>query len=448
VLGAIIVDDFRALADAVAADVAAGRLRPGDRLPTQRRFARDRGVAVSTASRVYGELVRRGLAVGEVGRGTFVRAGRGDPAPIPTEPAGSRVDLELNFPVLPDQAQRLAPVLHGLLRPDVLDAALRPASRAAAGPAREAAADLLTVPGWAPHPDRVLFAGSGRQAIAAAVSALVPAGGRLAVEALTYPVVRGIAARLGVDLVPVACDDAGLRPDALAACAPVHAVYLQPSLHNPVGWTMPPARRAELAELLDRLDAPVVEDRVYSFLRPDPVPLAALAPGRTIVVDSLSKRVAPGLTVGYLVVPPQWQARVAGALRGGGWSPTAFALEVATRLAATGTAAAIQEDKRSDAAARQRLVAERLAGSAVRADPASYHCWWELPPPWRAETFVAAAARRGVAVTPGAAFAVSASHAPNAVRLALGTPPLPVLDAALTTLAAIAAGLPADDGLE
>src|SRR4051812_13124622 len=377
------MDDFRALADALAADIAAGRLRPGDRLPTQRRFARDRGVAVSTASRVYGELVRRGLAVGEVGRGTYVRAGRGEPAVMRLEPVTDRVDLEMNFPILPDQAERLAPVLHGLLRPDALDAALRPIASAGGAPAREAAAELVAAPGWAPDPGRLLFAGSGRQGVAAAVSALVPPGGRLAVEALTYPVVRGIAARLGVDLVPLACDEAGLRPDALAACGPVQAVYLQPSLHNPVGWTMPTARRAELAELLDRLDVPAVEDRVYGFLRPDPVPLAALAPTRTIVVDSLSKRIAPGLTVGDLGGPPRLQGRVVGALRGGGWNPSAFALEAATRLAAAGAVARIEQDKRADAAARQRLVAERLAGFTVRADPVSYHCWWELPVPWR-----------------------------------------------------------------
>ncbi|MGH3460567.1 MAG: GntR family transcriptional regulator, partial [Kribbellaceae bacterium] len=68
------MEDYRLIADRLAADVAAGRLRPGDRLPPQRRFARENGIASSTASRVYGELVRRGLAVGEVGRGTFVRA--------------------------------------------------------------------------------------------------------------------------------------------------------------------------------------------------------------------------------------------------------------------------------------------------------------------------------------------------------------------------------------
>ncbi|MBZ9641122.1 GntR family transcriptional regulator, partial [Streptomyces sp. PSKA30] len=73
------MDDYVRLADRIADDIAAGRLRPGQRLPPQRAFARRRGIAPSTAGRVYGELVRRGLVVGEVGRGTFVRAA--PPAP-------------------------------------------------------------------------------------------------------------------------------------------------------------------------------------------------------------------------------------------------------------------------------------------------------------------------------------------------------------------------------
>ncbi|MEU1026985.1 GntR family transcriptional regulator, partial [Streptomyces sp. NPDC005904] len=66
--------DYRRVADAVAREIEAGTLRGGERLPTQRAFARRRGIANSTAIRVYGELARRGLVVGEVGRGTFVRA--------------------------------------------------------------------------------------------------------------------------------------------------------------------------------------------------------------------------------------------------------------------------------------------------------------------------------------------------------------------------------------
>jgi len=436
--------DYQRIADELAASIADGRLRAGDRLPPQRRLARRHGIAGSTAARVYAELIRRGLAVGEVGRGTFVRASRPPAEPALAEPAEALVDLELNFSVLPDQPALVAASLGGMLRHDVLDAALRPVGAAGTAPARAAAARLLTRAGWRPDPRHVLFAGNGRQAIAASVAALVPPGRRLGVEALTYPIVKGIAARLGVTLVPLAMDDDGVTPEAIRSAGALHAVYLQPTLHNPLGTTMPAGRRAEIAALLDELDLYAIEDGIYAFLREDVPPLAERAPGRVVVVDSVSKRLAPGLTAGFVVTPPHVTARLGAALRSGGWSVTRFALDAVTRLLTDGTAEAVQRAKREDAAARQDLVRERLAGFTVTADPHAYHCWWRLPRPWRAETFVAAAARRGIAVTPAAAFTVGAGHAPDAVRLALGSPAPGTLSAALGALAAIARQAPED----
>lgn len=442
------MDDYRRVADAVAADIAAGRLRPGDRLPPQRAFARRRGIAASTAARVYRELGRRGLVVGEVGRGTFVLAAERRTAPALAEPAGARVDLELNYPVVPEQAPLLAAGLDRLMRPDVLDAALAPAGVAGTPAAREAAAALLAADGWAPAPEDVLFAGNGRQAIAAAVAALVPPGGRLAVEALTYPLVKGIAARLGVTPVAVPVDEHGMVPGALAdahRAAPLGGVYLQPTLHNPYGTTMPEARRAELGALLGRLGLCAIEDRIWAFLREDgPPPLASFAPDHAIPVDSLSKRLAPGLSVGFAAVPRRLAGRVAAALRSGAWGPARFALEAASGWVADGTVEAIVKAKRADAASRQRIAADRLAGAAIRSDPGSYFCWWELPAPWRAETFVAAAARRGIAVTPAAAFVVGGAAAPRAVRFGLASPTEDVLAGALDVLAEIAGGSPDD----
>lgn len=440
------MDDYRLIADGLAADIAAGRLRPGERLAPQRRFARQRGIASSTAARVYQELIRRGLAVGEVGRGTFVRAGAPAAEPALAEPGGARVDLELNFAVLPEHPGLLQQGLERLLRSDQLGASLRPMTAAGTQNARRAATSLLARTGWEPEPQQVLFAGSGRQAIAAAIAALVPAGERLGVETLTYPLVKGIAARLGVTLVPLAMDDAGLLPAALAAAPPLRAVYLQPTLHNPLGITVPDERRAELAALLDQKDVYALEDGIYGFLRPDQPPLAALAPERAILVDSLSKRLAPGLTLGFLVTPPDLTARVSSALRSGTWMASRFALDAATQWICDGTAAEIERTKRHDAAVRQRIAAERLAEFRVRADPSAYHCWWELPEPWRAETFVAAAARRGISVTPAGAFAVGPGHAPNAVRLALSAPPTDSLSHALDVLAELARGTPDDAG--
>ncbi|WHT23542.1 PLP-dependent aminotransferase family protein [Crossiella sp. CA-258035] len=433
--------DYRVIADRIAADIAGGRLKPGDRLPPQRQFARRRGLAPSTAARVYGELVRRGLVTGEVGRGTFVRAAGPGVTPALAEPAAAPVDLELNFPVLPGQPERLAAALAGLARPDALADALRPVGVTGDAELREAAAAALSRGGWTPDPGQILFPGNGRQGLAAAISALVPTGGRLGVEALTYPVVKGIAARLGVTLVPLPMDEHGVLPAGLGEVA---AVYLQPTLHNPLGVTMSGPRRAEVAEALRRKDIPLIEDGIYGFLRPESPPLAALVPERAVLVDSLSKRLAPGLTLGFAVAPTGVADRLAAALRSGAWAGSAFAMAAARRWLGDGTAAGIEAAKRADAADRQRLAAQHLSGFDLSADPGAYHLWWRLPAPWRAETFVAAAARRGIAITPAAAFAVVPGHAPNAVRLALSAPPPGALAAALDVLAELGRGVPED----
>ncbi|MFD8971759.1 MULTISPECIES: PLP-dependent aminotransferase family protein [unclassified Streptomyces] len=441
------MEEYRRIADRVEAAVRDGRLRPGDRLPPQRVFARRHRIANSTAIRVYGELARRGLAVGEVGRGTFVRAAPPLPGPALAEATGAApVDLQLNYPVAEGQSELMARALAALARPDVLaEAVSGPAAATGTPEAREAAASVLARPGWAPDPESVLFAGNGRQAIAAALSALVPPGGRLGVEALTYPLVKAVADRLGIRLVPLALDAEGVRPEALAAthrATPLAAVYLQPTLHNPLSATAGEGRRAELAELLRRLDLTAVEDTTWAFLVPDaPAPLAAFAPERVLLVDSLSKRLAPGLTVGYLVVPARLRAAAGEALRSGAWTAGGLALAAATRWAGDGTVAEAVAAKRADTAARHALVLRHLGGHAVRTSPHAYYCWWELPAPWRAETFAAAAAERaGVAVTPGSAFAVGPGTAPDAIRVGLASPPRAVLDGALGRLAALAGG--------
>ncbi len=289
-----------------------------------------------------------------------------------------------------------------------------------------------------------MFTGSGRQSIAAAVSSLVPVGGRLGVEAITYPLVKSLAAKLGVTVVPIAMDEQGVRPDAIAKAhraGALSALYLQPVLQNPIGHSMSEARREEIVNLAARLGLFLIEDLVYGFLSDDP-PLAAIADERCIVVDSLSKRVAPGAAVGFLHVPQRLSEKVAGSVRAGAWAVSPLALDVGTRLMADGTAAEISRLKRSDAKRRQAIVAECLAGFAIDADPRSYHAWLHLPNGWRSEAFAAAAARRGISLTPSSAFTVVHGHAPNAVRLALGLPTLEELRAAMKTLARLLASHP------
>src|SRR5215831_5344667 len=94
---------YRAIADALAADITSGRLASGARLPTHRDLAYQLHVTVGTVSRAYAEAERRGLIGGEVGRGTFVRpdARRRKSMPVDLEaPLGlpQVIDLSVNIP--------------------------------------------------------------------------------------------------------------------------------------------------------------------------------------------------------------------------------------------------------------------------------------------------------------------------------------------------------------
>ncbi|WP_268761528.1 aminotransferase class I/II-fold pyridoxal phosphate-dependent enzyme, partial [Frankia sp. AvcI1] len=125
------------------------------------------------------------------------------------------------------------------------------------------AADLLSRGGWRPDPSRVLFSGNGRQAISAVIAAVVPRGARLGVEELTYPAVKAIATRLGITLVPLAMDQAGLIPEAIEEAhsgSPLHAIYVQPTMHNPLSLSMPQERLVHLAQVLLRLGIYAIED--------------------------------------------------------------------------------------------------------------------------------------------------------------------------------------------
>lgn len=431
---------YTALVDDIANDISEGRLKAGDRLPPQRQFAYERGIAASTAARVYAELLRRGLVIGEVGRGTFVAGPRPQaPPPLAQEPFDGRIDLEFNFPTLPEQAALIAKSLAVWQRPEALAPVLAPITQRRLIEAGRTAASFFARDDWRPRPENFLFAGSGRQSLAAAVSALVPVGGRLGVEAVTYPMIKGIAARLGVTLVPIALDGEGIRPEALIKAhksLALQAIYIQPVMQNPLGHTMSQARREEVVRLARKLDLMIIEDLVYGFLS-DVAPLASLAEERVVIVDSLAKRLAPGIAVGLLTVPPAFRERFAVTVRTGAWSVSSLALAAGIGMLADGTAAEITRRKRTDALARQAIVAECLAGQHIEADPKSYHVWLNLPEGWRAEALTAAAARAGIAITPASAFAVAHGHSPNAVRLALGLPSHDELRTALLRLAGL-----------
>jgi len=458
---------YRAIAEALATDIAEGRLVPGTRLPTHRDLAEALGVTVGTVTRAYAEAERRGLIAATVGRGTFVtpgsaplaspvpdrtadgtgaaggkagETGRGRggldfafapdsgaaPAALTDQDPGARaeslLDLSANYPVASLLGPALAPALSALSDPVTLAAAGAYQAAPGAPDHRAAGAAWLARVGLSVAAEDVVVTAGCQHGLAVSLGALLSPGAPLLVESLAWPGLVALARQQGYRLMPVAMDAEGLVPEALAEAAQRHGArvaYCMPTLHNPTATTMPRARREALLEVAAAQGLTLVEDDIYGFLRPEaPPPLAALDPQRAVYVTSLSKSVAPGLRIGYVTAPRRLIPAIAAAVRATSIMASPLTAELATRLIADGHAASAAEHQRAAARDRQRLVHAHLPARGLATAPESFHLWLNLPRGWSGGAFARAALAQGVGVTPGDAFTAD-GHDPGGVRLCL-----------------------------
>lgn len=418
---------YLAIADALADDARGGRLRAGARLPTHRDLADHLGMTVGTITRAYAEATRRGLVSGEVGRGTFVRVAPVSAARAAAPASADLVDLSANLPPatgVDREAATLARTLVAVARSRNLGRLLAYPPEGGALEHREAGTEWVRRGGLATAPERVLVSSGSQHGMTAVFAALLGPGDVVATEALTYPGMKTLAGLLALRLQGLAMDEHGLLPDAFAAACRTRrpkALYVVPTLQNPTAAVMPVERRKAIAAIARAQGVIVVEDDVHGRLLARPIPpLSTFAPDACVYVTGTSKVLAPGLRVGFIVAPPALSPRIAAAIRGTTWMAAPLMAEIAARWIEDGTGEAILARKRKEAAARYHLATKALARFELQAHPDAYHLWLRVPRPWRAEGFVEAARRAGVAITPASAFAAGRSVPPEAVRICLG----------------------------
>jgi DNA-binding transcriptional MocR family regulator len=256
------------------------------------------------------------------------------------------------------------------------------------------------------------------------VSSFIEPGDVVVADRLTYYGLKALAQMFRFGIVGLGSDGEGLAAGELDdACKKqrIKAVFTVPTFQNPTVVTMSAERRAEIAEIARRHDLIVIEDDVYG-----PMPskraaaIATLCPERTFHISSLSKALAPGLRVGFLLSPPGRATITAEAIRGTSWMPAPLSVLVATRWIEDGTARRILDAQVAELGARNRVTSEMLAGLDFNADPACMFIWLRLPAPWHAQDFAANARAHGVGVMPAAAFAVDHQATEQSVRINLG----------------------------
>ncbi|MGW3419138.1 MocR-like pyridoxine biosynthesis transcription factor PdxR [Streptomyces phaeochromogenes] len=343
----------KGLTDALRAAVRGGRLAPGTRLPSSRSLAADLGIARNTVADAYADLVAEGWLTARQGSGTRV-AERAVVAPAsapprPRTPGGPAYDL---VPGTPDLAS--------FPRAEWLKASRRALAAApydALGygdprgrvELRTALAGYLArARGVRADPERVLICSGFAHGLMLLGAVLRQRGaGALAMESYGLDVHWKLVERAGLRSVTLPFDELGTRTEELTggggglggsgsgrsgsggkggaagAGAGVRAVLLTPAHQFPMGVPLHPDRRAAVVDWARRTGGLILEDDYDGEFRYDRQPVGALQgldPDHVVYMGTASKALAPGLRLGWLVLPPALAAEVTAAKGDADWS--------------------------------------------------------------------------------------------------------------------------------
>ncbi|BCJ45613.1 GntR family transcriptional regulator [Actinoplanes ianthinogenes] len=389
------------LTDGLRGAIAAGRLAPGTRLPATRQLAAELGISRGVVVQAYQRLVDEGLAGARTGSGTVVAR---DAAVTPRPPVDRRRTLhELRLPLSTPDGIDLN------LSPGVPDLAAFP--RAAWLRAERAVLDRVTAadlgygdPGGSPRLRTALAAWLGRtRGVLAEADDILVCGGVAqglallaqvatargeAAWAVEDPGSRGARDQMShwtVRPEPVPVDEHGLCVDALIGTG-LRTALLTPAHQFPTGVVLAPHRRRELLAWAAADDRLVIEDDYDAEHRYDRAPVAALqgtAPESVAYLGSVSKSLAPGMRLGWLIAPRRWQAGLLAAKHASDLGSSALPQLVLAELLAGGDYERhLRTVRTRQRARRDALLAglrTHLPGARVRGVAAGLHLLVELP---------------------------------------------------------------------
>src|SRR5918999_2969424 len=267
-------------------------------------------------------------------------------------------------------------------------------------------------------PERVVLTNGSLQGFALLTEVLAAGGGRVLVEAPTYDRPLKILGSLGAEVVPIPCDQEGLDMDALEAelqRGPRPAfLYVIPTFQNPTGRTLSTERRRRLVELAAEHDLLILEDDPYGAVRFEgeapPTLFDLEGTGRIAYSGSFSKTVAPGIRVGYLVLPERLAHAVESTAASTYITPALLSQATVHEFLRRGHLEGNLELVRSLLRARRDALLsaldESLAGTGARwnSPEGGYFLWLDLPVGGNARALLHRAEQVGVSFVAGPDF--------------------------------------------
>ncbi|MCX4527645.1 PLP-dependent aminotransferase family protein [Streptomyces sp. NBC_01551] len=443
------------LVEALREAARSGRLAPGTRLPSSRSLAVDLGMARNTVAEAYAELVAEGWLTARQGSGTRV-AERARPRP--GKPAGV---VPVRRPERRGPSYSLVPGtpdLSGFPRAAWLAAARRALTHApndafgygADGRGRvelrEALAEYLArVRGVYADPERIVLCAGFVHGLKLMAGVLRARRVReVAVEGYGLDVHWDVLAGAGLRMRPLPVDGAGARTEALTG-AGAGAVLLTPAHQFPTGAALTPARRAAAVDWARTTGGLILEDDYDGEFRYDRQQIGALQgldPDRVVYLGTASKALAPGLRMGWLVLPPGLVGEVLAVKGRADWTSSALdQLTLAEFIRSGAYDRHVRGMRQRYLRRREALVAavgDRV--TAVSGISAGLHAVLDLPPGTE-QPLIQAASWHSLSLTGLSRYRHPQATMPprDALVVGYGTPP----DSAWTpTLNALSATLP------
>ena len=332
------------------------------------------------------------------------------------------IEMQYNFPLLPglpaQWRERLRAAVDTLGDENFDE--MRPSYRNDLAALSNAGARWMGTP-----PERTFLTASGHHGSLLALMASGLAGKTIAVDATAYTGGLAQARAMGCPVIGCAIDDEGMLPESLrehcvAEGNRVAAIYVTPTVHNPLGFVASLARREALVEVARKFDLLIIEDDAYGYMEPDAPPtLAKLAPERTFYVRGLSKSYAPAVRTGFLVAPERFAPGMLSAIMNSAGGSSLVHHRAAVSLIEDGTLDRVITEKNQEGARRNAAARSLLGDRCWPGGRAAWHLWVNLPSHMTPQWFEQRMAERGVAISGGNWFA-AAKDAPNGFRIALG----------------------------
>ncbi|MBK0097488.1 PLP-dependent aminotransferase family protein [Erwinia sp. S63] len=457
---------YRRIAESLRHTLASGALRPGDRMISARKLAEREQVSLPTALEALRCLEAEGLIIARPRSGYFVSP-RNTERQIPPALSGPvPVTLAIVARSLFSSAEsRLIPLGAALPDPHWLPTETLQRALQSAGRRLDAHGQSYSLPPgrtdlrnkiatraaqWGAHfsADEIVITAGATQALRLALRAVCQPGDAVAIEQPAYFGTLLLLEDLGLKALQIPTDPTeGLLLAPLADAIKQHrpaAVLASPTVQNPLGASMPVARKQELVALLERAGIPLIEDDVYGDLAGDgqrpPACKAFDQRGNVIYCSSLSKTLAPGWRIGWIAAG-RYHTQVMQARMAGDWAGAPLLEAAASDVLASGDydrhlrrlKVRVEKGVRAVIA---RVEASFPPGTRVTAPEAGFLLWVELPHPINTLEVHRRALALGIGVSPGPLFSPGA-ELQNFLRLNCANEPTAQLLNAVDQIGAI-----------